>query len=133
MQKILPSFLLFLTFSLLCAAARAGDFTYENDLLLIRGQNCEKGVLGNGELAYSNRAYVWQNVPKELQGVYFTKFGGGVAGTVEVTAKADVTVFAVLASGNHFELPLPWVLRSENAYYYTDGGKTSMKAYSRGL
>lgn len=133
MQKILPSFLLFLTFSLLYAAAPAGDFNYENDLLLIRGQNCEKGVLGNGELAYSNRSYVWQNVPKELLGVYFTKFGGGEAGSVEVTAKADVTVFAVLASGNHFELPLPWVLRSENAYYYTDGGKTSMKAYSRAL
>jgi len=116
-----------------CAPNDIPGFTWENQWILIQGENCEKSTLTNGALAYRNRKYVFQNVPKELQGVYFTKFGGGEKGNVTVKVKEDTTLFFASERRESEYFPKEWTLRSENAYQYSDGGKTSMRVYSRNV
>ncbi len=107
-------------------------FLYENDRICVSGENCEKAVLENGGLAYRNRKYVWENVPKELLGVFFTKFGGGERGNVSVTAKQDTVILAA-SSASREEMDDTWTLRKERVFQYTDSGKTGMHIYSRML
>lgn len=140
------SFLLTLacwTLGVLCALGTATQniyaddaetaFQYENDFLVISGENCEKAVLQNDMKAYWNRNYVYKDVPKELQGMFFTRFGGGEKGKVSVKVKADTTLFFATEIRESDRIPTSWTLRSERAFYYTDSGKTGMRVYSKNV
>ncbi|MDO4573695.1 MAG: VCBS repeat-containing protein [Planctomycetia bacterium] len=126
--RIIPVMLLLLG---VAAFAETKSFTYENAWVKIDGENCEKGTLDEGVRAYSNRNYVFRNVPKELRGVFFTRFGGGEAGKVTVTVKADTTLFFATERRESEYFPEVWKLRSTNAFQYTDASNCPMRIYSR--
>ncbi|MFN3148389.1 sulfatase-like hydrolase/transferase [Bremerella sp.] len=84
---------------------------------------------GNGEKAYGNRPYVWDDVPERLEGWQFLRGNGGEADPAFVTASRDATVYlAISASVKPADLP-EWNLVEGETFHYTDGGRTLMRVY----
>ena len=104
---------------------------YENDWLTIKGTDFSIKTLDNEALAYSNRGYVYKNIPKELQGAKFTQIGGGQQSETEiqVTAKRDTAFFVAVYNQLQGGFPKSFELVNDNAFYYTDGGKSQMQLF----
>ena len=106
----------------------------ENDTFIISGTRFEQGVLRNDEAAFGNRDYVWRNLPKELDGLYFTRTLGGEKSTISVEAKVDAELYVAAALARGLDADdSGWTILSNGAFYYTDGGKTAMTLYRRAL
>ncbi len=104
--------------------------TVETDDLTIEGQRFELGTLASDSPAFSNRSYVWQEVPSSLSGWQFTKTGGGVRATMAVTAKRDRTLFAATAKNSASKVISGWA-PMEETFVYTDSNRTPMAVFRR--
>jgi len=107
--------------------------TAEAGPVTISGYGFSMQTLQNGAKAYSNRDYVWENVPAALAGKRFTQTAGGGAATLRITAKEDTTVMMATATSQppvNFE---GWEPQPELGFGYTDGGHTRMSVFSRKL
>ncbi len=68
-------------------AAAAGAVPASVPGLHVRGTGFQIGRFARGVQAFSNRSYVWEEVPAALNGWQFTRVGGGVR--ARITARAD--------------------------------------------
>lgn len=115
-------------------AADAPSIEYENDAITVSGAGVDQAVLQNKKIAYGNRDYVWLNVPKELDGLFYTRTRGGETAKITVRAKTDTEIYVVAAKLKKLdEERSGWTLLLANAFQYTDGGKTGMSLYRRGM
>lgn len=93
----------------------------------------ETGTLDNGSLAFANRAYVLCNVDQALSGLEFTRFRGGEAPKLKITAgktgKMYIAVSAIETSYKPEEAG--WTEVPDMGFYYNDGTSTSFKLYSK--
>ena len=106
----------------------------ESSVLSVSGTNIEPGILKNGERAFSNRAYVWGDVPQKLAGARYTRTGGGVAATLKVKAKEDTDVYAATAPSVEGKSDLTgWKAVPGMFFTYNDGSKTRMDVYRKSL
>ena len=101
----------------------------ETPTLTLEGYRFETGTLADGELAYSNRKYVWKDVPKRLAGWQFMRLGGGVRATIRVTAKRDGRLVAAATKASAPRLT-GWTETGET-FQYTDAKKTVMAVVER--
>ena len=105
--------------------------SFENDSMKIDGAGFTVETLNNDAIAYSNRGYVYKNVPQELCGAKFTRVPGGAQGLTEiqVSAKRDTEFFAAVFNQQQDGFPKSFDLINDNAFYYTDGGKSQMQLF----
>lgn len=105
--------------------------SYEGPDFAVAGLGFRMAVLKDGGQAFSNRKYVWQEVPARLAGWGYTQTEGGVPPLVRVTAKRDVTLFVATADkGAALD---DWKAEPKLEFRYTDGGRTRMLVFSREL
>lgn len=100
--------------------------------LAITGRGFELAKLDEGGQAYSNRQYVWENVPQRLRGVPFTRTAGGERAEIRVKALRDTTLVAVTGRGKSAPDWPGWQC-SDETFSYTDGGHTQMAILTRAL
>lgn len=69
-----------------------GESRWEYPDMIVEGLGFRPSILGEGELAFSNRAYRWQGVPSALAGQFILRINGGTIPQIHVTAKRDFTL-----------------------------------------
>ena len=95
----------------------------------VSGWPFEVATFGEGEVAYLNRDYVWENVPRELAGWKFTRLNGGLSSRLAATPQADGELFLATAKGS---LHLPgWTLVPEWRFNYTDANRTMLHVFRK--
>lgn len=98
----------------------------------LEGWPLEIATLTNRAKAFSNRDYVFQQVPARFAGWQFTRLNGGERAQMSVKAKRDATVhFATAPSLSGMSLA-GWT-KTEHAFHYTDRGNTILTVHSREL
>ncbi len=103
--------------------------THETDTLTIKGSAFEVGVLHNGETAFSNRGYTWQDVPPALAGKSVTRLAGGERPFLDVTAKTTTTLTIATADKPEAKHLKDWT-RQPLTFHYTDQSRTPMNVYT---
>ena len=104
---------------------------YETDDFVLTGSGFEVARLADGEKAFSNRGYVWADVPPRLPTGYVTRTAGGHTAQITVTAKRDATLrfAAALPAG----VPPDGWGPTGLVFHYTDGARTALTVWTRPL
>ena len=77
-----------------------GESLWEYPDMIVEGVGFRPAILGEGELAFSNRTYRWQGVPAALAGHFILRINGGTTPQIHVTAKRDFTLRVATASAS---------------------------------
>ncbi len=104
----------------------------ETPAFILTGRAFELARLEAGARSFSNRDYVWAEVPAAFAGGRFTRLSGGEGAQIVLKAKRDATLFIATA------LALPGVKldgwkQTGAALSYNDAGNTSLAVLSREL
>ncbi|MDO4994791.1 MAG: polysaccharide deacetylase family protein [Bacteroidales bacterium] len=93
----------------------------------------EVTTLANGNTAFGNRSYTYNSVRKELSGLYVTRYNGGDAPSLLVTAQADGDLYIAQADGdNSYDVVAEgWTLVPDYTFHYNDGTNTGFTVYKR--
>ncbi len=108
------------------------DVHHETADFVITGSGFEIAKLDEGGTAFSNRKYVWQDLPETFRGWSYTRTGGGAAAVIGVRAKRDTTLYAATML-SQAEKVLGYWEKTGAVFNYTDKGKTTMAIFSRAL
>jgi len=99
--------------------------------LTITGHGWELATLADGQQAFTNRQYTWQNVPAQFRDWKITRIAGGESADVRARSKtAGVVYLATSASRPTADLP-GWEPVAESTFNYSDRGKSKLKVYRR--
>ena len=117
-------------------AAKGEPATIESADLTVTGARFAEGMLADGKLAFSNRSYVWGEVPADLAGRTITRVGGGVSAAVTVRAKRDATLLVAVspgpaAAGGLFVADRNVWQPTGQTFHYSDADKTRLAVYAR--
>lgn len=98
----------------------------------------EVGNLKNGELAYSNRTYVFSNVDKGANGLEFTRLAGGTGTShvLNVTSKADGDMYIAVTSDEgavYDPLKEGWEKVEGQSFNYNDPNNTEFSVFKRNV
>jgi hypothetical protein len=105
--------------------------SYDGPEVAIQGLGFQMATLKDGGQAFSNRKYVWKQVPQRLSGWSYTQTDGGIAPLVRVKAKRDGVLYAATAKKG---ASLPgWTPEENLEFCYTDGGRTRMVVFCRSV
>ncbi len=117
-------------------AVRAGERQrVETDRLVVTGRGWSMQPLANGKRAFSNRDYVWTDLPREAseQGWRYTQTAGGEPAEIEVEALRETTVYLASAPSLPGLSARGWEAEPGVTFRYTDGGRTLLQVYARKL
>ncbi|MEZ6090808.1 MAG: VCBS repeat-containing protein [Pirellulaceae bacterium] len=89
--------------------------------------------LKEGERAFSNRDYVWLNLPERLSNWRYTQVGGGLEALLHVRAIQPTDVFMATAASKRGLETEGWKQVEAGRFQYSDKGKTSMQVYRKSL
>lgn len=101
--------------------------THEGLKLKIKGSGFTVKELRNGSTAFSNRKYVWVDVPQELVGSEYTQIGGGEFAKIGFTSKKDTVVYI---AGMDTKRPIGWS-STNYKFRYTDKNRTTMNVFMK--
>lgn len=87
--------------------------------------------LENGGKAFSNRAYVWEQLPEPFHGAQYTRTAGGVSATMRVQAERDGVLFA--ATHEKQGSALHGWRNTGRKFRYTDANRTELTVFERAL
>jgi iduronate 2-sulfatase len=104
----------------------------EHGDLTVEGHRFGTGVMANDAPAYSNRKYVWKEVPDRISGWRYTQTGGGVRPDMTVTAGRDTILFAATARASAPAVMTGWEPTGET-FLYTDANRTPMAVFQRNV
>ncbi len=105
----------------------------ETPQLSVRGRGITLGKLADGAIAYGNRPYVWQDVPKRWQGWRCTRTCGGEPAEIQLTARQATDVYLATAPSQKGVDLSGWQPVDGATFRYTDAGRTAMAVYRRSL
>lgn len=108
------------------------SLTHETAALRVKATTFEIGKLADGEKAFSNRSYVWDEVPAEFSDRAFIRTGGGEKVAIEVTAKEAGTVRIATSFSQPGAALQSWTATGRK-FRYTDKAKTEMEVFTRPL
>lgn len=108
------------------AAVRA-----ETPDFVIAGHGWELKSLANDARAFSNRDYVWQNVPAAFQNWRYTQTAGGERAEISLTARRATTVHLATTLTAQNPALTGWTPVAETTFNYTDRGATKMSIFKR--
>jgi len=120
--------IVFLTAIVICGLpARAQDAAVQ-----LEGWGFTIDTLGDGVVAFSNRDYVFREVPDRIAGWQFTRLNGG-ENAARFTAKrdSDGLVYMVTAIDQAGADMTGWQPEDSGGFHYSDGGKTRLYLLSR--
>ncbi len=101
--------------------------------LSVVGHGFEEAVFNEGAQAFSNRRYVWTNVPSAFRGMRCLRAGGGEEAVVRVTARRDTVLRAATwAGGKGIDLT-GWRAVPDSRFHYTDTNRAAMEVFERPL
>ena len=114
------------------ASAATAPQRVETDEAIVTGSGWEMVPLANGQPAFSNRNYMWAELPMEAKDWTYTQTAGGERAEILLEARKDMTAhLAAVPSQSGLDLsgwkPTGITLR------YTDGGKTLLQLYAHAL
>lgn len=98
----------------------------------IDGAQFEMAPLARNSKIYSNRDYVWLNVPDKFSGGQFTRLSGGVPADISVTAKKDGMIYFATAMSQPGVDLKGWT-KTGDTLNYSDGAKTEMTVFGRAV
>ncbi len=98
--------------------------------LTLTGSGFEMSRLDNGEKAFSNRDYVWQDVPEPFRGWRLTRTAGGERAEIRVRAGRAATVHVATALSQKGVLLEGW-RKTDHMFRYTDRNRTVMTVFTR--
>ncbi len=101
--------------------------------LTVEGFEFEITTLDNDAKAYSNRNYVWKNVPEPYHGWRFTRVGGGVPAKITVTARRDTLVHATTGAKQEGTDTTGWEVLDHSGFHYSTKHRTPMLIMRRSL
>lgn len=105
---------------------------YETEDFVVTGHGFEIARLIDGGKAFSNRDYVWADLPAGLRDLFYTRTAGGTAAQITVKAKRDAALRFATA------LPMTgantdgWT-KATTTFHYTDRGRTALTVFLRPL
>lgn len=120
----------------LCVAAfaeEAAQQRVETETLIISGTGWTLQPLANGAKAFSNRTYVWMDLPRDTATWRYTQIAGGEPAVVEVEARKDTTVHMASTVTNPDARFDGWSPVAGVNFRYTDAGRTRLHVYARKL
>ena len=93
----------------------------------------ETAALVNGTVAYANRTYTFTGVPAELSGLTTTRYNGGDAPRLDITALQDGNVYIGHYTGDTSFDPAAegWTRVEGLQWSYTDGTLSTFYLYTR--
>ena len=103
---------------------------HETPDVMVDGSNFKIATLDEGAVAFGNRNYVWQGVPKICRGWKYTRTDGGSVPDIRVRVKRDTRLFAATATQTELYLP-GWSIVDRGEFCYSDKGRTPLTVYSR--
>ncbi|WP_367875288.1 LamG domain-containing protein [Luteolibacter sp. Populi] len=110
--------------------ATDGSITWPFPGLEVTGSRFTPALLENGTLAYGNRNYLWDEVPKAFANSLITQVSGGIAASMKL--KAVESNRAYLASSTApWAGGLPGWISTGQSFCSNDGGRTRMHLYRR--
>jgi len=98
---------------------------------IVTGTGFEPARLADGERAFSNRAYVWQEVPAQFRGWRFTRPAGGERATMRVAARGATTLHLATAPSQTGVSLAGWTAVAGATFGYNDPGRTRMQVFQR--
>jgi hypothetical protein len=101
------------------------EIIYEGSKIKVFGSGFTVKDFTNNSTAFSNRKYVWTDIPPELEGMKFTQIGGGEFAKIEFTAKEDTIVYAASSEAKG---PIGW-LSTNYKFRFTDRIRTTMNVF----
>jgi hypothetical protein len=105
----------------------------ETASFVLTGSGFEPARLADGEKAFSNRTYVWDNVPERIRGWRYTRTAGGERAVTRVLARQPVTLHLATATTQApFDLA-GWREVPGAAFGYNDLNRTRLQIYQRSL
>lgn len=117
----------------LCAAAAYAEgpaSRVESDGVIVTGSGWTLQPLANGKRAFSNRDYVWAEVPQGVGALTYTQTGGGTPAEVAVEAQKDTVIHLATVPGQEGLDLAAWTPLGVS-FRYTDGGRTAVQVFSR--
>jgi len=120
----------------LCAAVACADDVaqrVEADGLVVTGSGWTLQPLVNGKRAFSNRNYVWADVPQGAGALTYTQTAGGERSEINVQARKELTVCLATVPGQAGADLSGWKPLSGVSWRYTDGGRTALQVFTRKL
>ncbi|MFA7003104.1 MAG: exo-alpha-sialidase [Verrucomicrobiia bacterium] len=109
-----------------------GASRHETADFTITGTGFEIAKFNEGGTAFSNRNYVWQNLPEKFRGGTYTRTAGGEAAVIAVRAKRDATLQVATTAAQGKTMLSDWEEMGAS-FNYTDKGKTKMAVFTRAL
>jgi hypothetical protein len=104
----------------------------ETPTLTLRGEAYDIAPLMDGEKAFLNRNYTWQEIPARLAGSAFTRLGVDQRGYLEVFAKSDTTLqMATLPDPKRIDLS-GWEATGDG-FVFDDEKRTQVTLFQRSL
>jgi hypothetical protein len=105
------------------------EVRWETEALLVTGHGWERAEWIEGGRAFSNRDYVWRDVPASLRGAGYTRTAGGEPALVRVRAKQAVDLHLATSA----PAPAGWEEIPGLRFRYTDKGLTPVSVYRKAL
>ena len=87
--------------------------------------------MADGEHAFANHPYVWENVPAQFRGWQFTQTSGGERAQLCVKAKHDAMLYVVTSAAQKKFILKDWAALPAGKFHYTDKDKTPMTICAR--
>ena len=101
----------------------------KNAKISVSGKDYELSNLMVGSNAFSNRGYVWENIPEYFKGWKYTQTAGGVSSEILVNVESDGPVYVLVTKENlsksntHYK---SWNTAKNSEASYSDSAKTKM-------
>ena len=107
----------------------SGEALWEYPDMTLQGIGFRPSLLVDGEIAFSNRNYRWQNVPATLAGHLIPRINGGTTPQFHITAKRNFTLHVASSSASG---PIGWVPEGLS-FGYNANTNTPLYLYSRAM
>lgn len=105
----------------------------ETDDFIVTGFGWSPAKLTDGAKAFSNRNYVWENVPVRLAGFDYTQTAGGERAEIRVRARRDAGLHLATTPNQNDLGAAGWKPVSDSSFHYTDRNRTVMQVFTRAL
>ena len=112
------------------SVATDGRISWPFPRIQASGSGFTPSLLENGVLAFSNRNYVWEEVPAEFANSLITRVAGGIPATLQLQA-TEATQAYIAANIPSPGTALPGWISTGHSFVYNDGSRTRLWLYRR--
>jgi hypothetical protein len=101
--------------------------------LTLSGTGWTLQPLAEGKKAFSNRDYIWKDLPARFQGWRYTQTAGGERAEMKVVAKQAGKLYLAAGAAQARMSLTGWTALPDASFHYTDKGLSEMNVYTRDI